>query len=177
MIRRVRGLFASLVLGGAAVASCSSGSDSATTTTLASALLPGESRAAAYNRFLDECMEKYGYPYTPTNSQVDGETVVFRVYDADPVVQGRQDECIKQATQLVGGRKLTAEQLEENWRFQVGVEQCLIDKGYDMGVLVSLEEFVASGGAVDVASKISEFGGLDQPNADADRTECVDVAG
>jgi hypothetical protein len=108
------------------------------------------------------------------NGFVDGgKPSSFRVYGADPVIQKQQAVCITQASQGIGAQKLTPTQLKANWTFQTEVMRCLIDKGYDIGTLVSLEEFVAAGGAVDVASKLSEFGGLEQPHSAADMDACV----
>lgn len=135
--------------------------------------MPGESTNDFYQRLINDCMAPYGYPYTMANGFVEGgRPSNFRVYGPDPLIQKQQVACIAQASQGIGAQKLTPTQLEGNWAFQTAVMQCLIDKGYDIGTLVSLEEFVAAGGAVDVASKLSEFGGLDQPDSAADMDAC-----
>ena len=165
--------------GGLLLAGCG-GSGASTAGSLAPASvgaggrLPGESTNDFYQRLINDCMAPYGYPYTMANGFVDGgKPSNFRVYDVDPVIQKQQAVCITQASQGIGAQKLTPTQLKANWTFQTEVMRCLIDKGYDIGTLVSLEEFVAAGGAVDVATKLSEFGGLEQPDSAADMDACV----
>lgn len=140
---------------------------------LGGSILPGESVDDAYERLLNSCMEQYGFSYTFSNIIVDNVPRTYRVYDGDPDVQARHQECMALAAQGAGGRKLSPEELKGNWEFQTALWTCLAGRGYDVGTLVSLEEFVAAGGAVDAASKASDFGGLDQPNADADMQACV----
>jgi hypothetical protein len=81
------------------------------------------------------------------------------------------------ASQAAGTRKLTPSELEANWKFQTALWACLAAKGYDVGTPVSLEEFVAAGGAVDPVSKASDFGGSDQPHAAADMDACAAKVG
>ena len=140
--------------------------------------LPGETVNDFYQRLTNECMAPYGYPYTMSSSFLaDGSPSGFRLYGSDPVIQKRLDACIAESQQGIGVRKLSPVELEENWAFQTTVMQCLIDKGYDMGTLVSSEEFVAAGGQVVAAvSKLSEFGTLDQLDAAADMDACVAAA-
>ncbi len=95
------------------------------------------------------------------------------MYSADPDVQARHSGCLAQAAQGAGIRKLSTSELEENWEFQTALWACIARKGYDVGTPVSLEEFIAAGGVVDVVSKVNDFGGLDQPNAGADMQACV----
>lgn len=136
-------------------------------------LLPGESIDDAYQRLLNACMDVYGFAYTITYPVGDNGPFAFRVYAGDPVVLARQRECLAQAAQGAGIRKLSALELEENWKFQTALWACIAGKGYDVGTPVSLEEFIAAGGVVDVVSKVNDFGGLDQPNAGADMQACV----
>jgi len=136
------------------------------------ALLPGESINDALERLTNACMDVLGYPYTITYPVGDNGPFAFRVYSADPVVQARHRECLDRAALGAGIRKLSALELEENWRFQTAVWTCIAGKGYDVGTPVSLEEFIAAGGVVDVVSKVNNFGGLDQPNAGADMQAC-----
>jgi hypothetical protein len=140
-------------------------------------LLPGESINDAYQRLITACMDPYGFPYTVTNIIADNVPGTFRVYAADPVVQARVRECMAQAAQGAGIRKLSASELEANWKFQTALWACLAAKGYDVGTPVSLEEYIAAGGAVDAVSKQSDFGGSDQPQAAADMDACVAKVG
>ena len=134
--------------------------------------MPGESINDALQRLTNACMDVLGYPYTITYPVGDNGPFAFRVYAADPVVQARHSECLDRAALGAGIRKLSALELEENWRFQTAVWACIAGRGYDVGTPVSLEEFVAAGGVVDVVSKVNNFGGLDQPNAGADMQAC-----
>ena len=134
--------------------------------------MPGESINDALQRLTNACMDVLGYPYTITYPVGDNGPFAFRVYSADPVVQERHRECLERAAQGAGIRKLSALELEENWRFQTAVWACIAGKGYDVGTPVSLEEFIAAGGVVDVVSKVNNFGGVDQPNAGADMQAC-----
>ncbi len=122
-------------------------------------------------------MDRYGFPYTITYPVGDNGPFAFRVYGADPAIQARQSECMAQAAQGAGIRKLSSSELEANWRFQTALWACLAGKGYDVGTPVSLEEFVAAGGTVDAVSKQSDFGGSDQPQAAADMDACVAKVG
>jgi len=140
-------------------------------------LLRGESINDALQRLTDSCMEPFGFRYTITYPVGDDGPFPFRVYDVDPVVQARHRDCLALAAQGAGIRKLSPEELKGNWTFQTAVWACLAGRGYEVGTLVSLEEFVAAGGAVDAASKASDFGGLNQPNADADMQACVAEVG
>jgi hypothetical protein len=140
-------------------------------------VLPGESINDAYQRLITACMDPYGFPYTVTNIIADNVPQTFRVYEGDPVVQARVRECMARAAQGAGIRKLSASELEANWKFQSALWACLAGKGYDVGTPVSLEAYIAAGGVIDAASKASDFGGSDQPGADADMQACVAEVG
>lgn len=122
-------------------------------------------------------MDRYGFPYTITYPIGDNGPFAFRVYAADPVVQARVRECLAEAAQGAGIRKLSSSELEANWKFQSALWACLASKGYDVGTPVSLEAFVAAGGVVDAVSRQADFGGADQPHADADMQACVAEVG
>jgi hypothetical protein len=141
------------------------------------ALLPGESLADGFRRLLNACMEPYGYSYTVTYPVGADGPFPFRVYEADPVVQQRQEACSAAASDDVGVQKLSAAQLEASWKYQTSLVTCLANKGYELGTPVSLEQFVAAGGVVDPASEFGEFGGIEQPNAAADYEACVAEVG
>jgi hypothetical protein len=168
-----------VVVLGACSSSSSTSSAKSTLPTKGSggSLLPGESINDAYQRLINSCMDRYDFPYTITYPVGDNGPFPFRVYGADPAIQARQRACMAQAAQGAGIRKLTPSELEENWKFETALWACLAGKGYDVGTPVSLEEFVAAGGAVDPVSKASEFGGSDQPHADADMQACVAKVG
>ena len=85
--------------------------------------------------------------------------------------------AISKAAQGAGIRKLSSSELEANWKFQSALWACLASKGYDVGTPVSLEAFVAAGGVVDAVSRQADFGGADQPHADADMQACVAEVG
>jgi len=91
-------------------------------------------------------MEPFGFRYTITYPVGDDGPFPFRVYDVDPVVQARHRDCLALAAQGAGIRKLSPEELKGNWTFQTAVWACLAGRGYEVGTLVSLEEFVAAGG-------------------------------
>ena len=111
-------------------------------------LLRGESINDALQRLTDSCMEPFGFRYTITYPVGDDGPFPFRVYDVDPVVQARHRDCLALAAQGAGIRKLSPEELKGNWTFQTAVWACLAGRGYEVGTLVSLEEFVAAGGGV-----------------------------
>jgi len=146
------------------------------TSTTNAGLLPGETVNDGLRRLTDACMDAWHEPFTMTGGITDGKPEENRVYSANPVSQQRQRDCVAKSLDKIGFTPLTTSQLEQNYRYQIALVDCLQQRGYDMGTPVSKEAFIAARGVIDPSSKFSEFGSADQTRAAQDYTSCADAA-
>ena len=118
--------------------------------------LPGESLSAFWQRNYYACMDERGedtYVTLPAGDAT-GPSFLVRGYDETrPATKKDSDECSEQAKRLAPAPVLTRAQLESGYRQIAKQVQCLRDAGFDMGVTVSLEDFLAKAGDVEESSR------------------------
>lgn len=127
--------------------------------------LPGEAIGSASDRIIEECMAEFGI-----SPQIDGQGDV--VYDMNPATtptrgyQDIMDACADQVNSagLDNFPPLSEEQLRERYPLLVDWHDCIVDLGYDIGPIVSLEEWLASSGQENPVP--GYFDGTDRLSAD-----------
>lgn len=124
--------------------------------------LPGESVEAAYQRVLNGCMDGVGE--APVQTFADGD----RAYNQSKNLE----DCLKKAR--AAALPITPKvDLPAAYLTAVSFIQCLRDGGFDMGLTVSKDEFVNSGGGVTLASNWDRVAQLD---GFADQMQRCDLA-
>lgn len=109
--------------------------------------LPGEAVGSASDRIIEACMAEFGIA-----PQIDGQGDV--VYDMNPATtptrgyQDIMDACTEQVNSagLNNFPALSEAQLRERYPLLVEWRDCIVDLGYDIGPIISLEEWLASSG-------------------------------
>lgn len=108
--------------------------------------LPGESLGDAAARVLRSCLESLGVPYDVFESNRIGfrATPEFTLDE----IQTRCEADAK-AAGLVEDRPRTIEEISKDHERLAKWVECIRSEGYDPGFLISLEEYLASGGVAD----------------------------
>jgi hypothetical protein len=158
----VRSVLTGLIVVCAACTQSSSTLRDSPVSTVSLQALPGESVEAAYQRVLNGCMDGVGE--APVQTFEDGA----RAYNQSKNLE--VCEAKAQATALQIAPKVD---LQAAYSTSVRFVQCLRDGGFDMGVTVSNDEFVNSGGAVTLASNWNRVAQLD---GFADQMQRCDLA-
>ncbi len=127
--------------------------------------LPGEAVGSASDRIIEACMAEFGIA-----PQIDAQGDV--VYDMNPATTPTRgyEDIMDACTDQVNGAgldnfpPLSEEQLRERYPLLVEWHDCIVDLGYDIGPIVSLEEWLASSGQENPVP--GYFDGTDRLSAD-----------
>jgi hypothetical protein len=120
----------------------------ATGTSAVAGALPGETIEQVFTRVLDSCMDSYGVKSNPP-----GPGEIARGYiEADPLTAAHIDECLAKAN-AANAPMLPPIDYDVAYPAIVKMIQCLRDAGFQMGVTVSKDEYVAKRTNVDAASE------------------------
>jgi hypothetical protein len=143
---------------------CASKGNSATSTAAGTTraesqpgLFPGESVELGFQRLLNTCMDKLGH--TDFDEWPDGRS--YRTSNKQTEVDLKA--CGEQASKIALQNSPPAD-FEKSYSVAQKLVDCLRAAGHDMGILVSREEFVSSGGLAklssnwDGASATEDFG-------------------
>jgi hypothetical protein len=158
------------------LACCSSHEEAAApAATTSFALLPGEDMLSAQLRIVDGCMEETNEPYhdvTAVENSVERPNV--RAYDtANPGTEERYEECLARWDELAQVPEPTDEDFRAGYAGTVAFVACLADRGYDLGTVVSEEEYVASRGQAGPSSQWSDVANDGTPAFSDDFMECA----
>jgi hypothetical protein len=136
-------------------------------------VLPGETPFAAQVRITDACMAEGGIPSTGqiSVSENNGSQIPTVAYKDSPEANARQEICHKRIETLGIVKPPTAEQFAVFYPHLVELVDCLRANGFDMGTIISLDEYVSSDGKTYVSPKLAELESAD--TTDPKYWECV----
>lgn len=108
--------------------------------------LPGESRQDAVQRIQRSCLDNLGVPYDVLGPY---QLFVHATPDLSPAKIATICEAEVQAAGFVENRARTADEITKDYEHRAKWAECLRRVGYDPGSMISLEEYLASGGVGD----------------------------
>jgi hypothetical protein len=125
----------------------------------AQVVLPGETPFAAQVRITDACMAEGGMPASEKIfvSENSGPLIPSVAYKDSPETRARQDICSERFLALGIFQGPTVQQLTAFYPHVVALVDCLSAKGFDMGTITSLDEYVSSGARTPVSPKLVEL--------------------
>jgi hypothetical protein len=126
-----------------------------------SAALPGEPAWKTSERLLFACMDGFGDTnWEEIEVVADGVPSKSRAYrDNNPDTNKHYDECQKKALAAVPIAPQSKDDLRATHGRLTKIVDCVRDAGFDLGTMVSVDEFVANGGVPEGAltSRWSQF--------------------
>jgi hypothetical protein len=129
----------------------------------AQVVLPGETPFAAQIRITDACMAEGGIQASGKVfvSENSGPLIPSVAYKDSPEMRARQDICSERFLALGIFQGPTIEQLTAFYPHVIALVGCLSAKGFDMGTIISLDEYVSSGANTPVSPKLVELESAD----------------
>jgi hypothetical protein len=137
-------------------------------------VLPGETPREAEERVTRACMVEGGFtPIDDTGfGSIDGgPPFAMAAYKVSPEATARQDVCHQRIEALGIIKQPTPAQWTAFYPHLVALVDCLTAQGFDMGTIISLDEYVSSGGKTFVSPKLAELESAD--TTDPKYWECV----
>lgn len=126
-----------------------------------SAALPGETVGEAIQRISYACMDGLGDTnFVVVDVLIDAKQSKGRAYNLEiPDTKAHFDECQKKALAAVPIVAQSKDDLRATHGRLTKIVDCVRDAGFDLGTMVSVDEFVANGGVPDGAltSRWSQF--------------------
>jgi hypothetical protein len=139
-------------------------------------VLSGETPREAEERVTRACMVEGGFtPIDDTGfGSIDGgPPFAMAAYKVSPEATARQDVCHKRIETLGIIAAPTPEQWTAFYPHVVALVDCLSAQGFDMGTIISLDEYVSSGGKTPVSPRLDELASAD--TTDPKYRECLDT--
>ena len=151
-------------------------SDKLPTTRVADAplILPGETPREAEERIMRACMIEGGFTSMGevVASENGGAPLAVATYKDTPGRRAREDTCHQRIEALGIIKPPTPEQFAAFYPHVVTLVDCLSANGFDMGTIISLDEYVSSGGDTPVSPKLVALESADEK--DPKYRECLD---
>jgi hypothetical protein len=129
----------------------------------AQAILPGETPREAEERITRACMVEGGLePIDGGFASVDdGPLFAAAAYKDSPEATARQEVCHKRIEDLGIIAAPSPAQWAGFYPHVVALVDCLRANGFDMGTIISLDEYVSSGGKTPVSPRLDELASAD----------------
>ena len=136
-------------------------------------VLPGESPFAAQVRITEACMLEGGIPSAGkiSVSENNGPLIASVAFKDSPEMRVRQGICEERFLALGIDKPPTAEQWTAFYPHVVALVDCLSARGFDMGPIISLDEYVSGGGKTPVSPKLVALESADE--TDPKYRECA----
>jgi hypothetical protein len=155
--------------------SSSTGDETAPASTTSFVLLPGEDLFDAQDRIVDGCMDETNEPFVLGDEEVNGVTrTSVRAYDTNnPGTEERYESCRARWDELAQIPAPSDADLRVGYVGTVAFVRCLADRGYELGTVISEEEYVASGGQTDPSSNWAATADGETPGFSDDYDDCA----